>query len=63
MAFLFEESRGLTEIKDPYPHLGPGVYQPEVSNGGKHAYAPFGSTDKRVTGFSEKSKSTQPGPG
>jgi len=26
MAFLFEEDRGLTVVKDPYPHLGPGVY-------------------------------------
>lgn len=27
MAFLFEEDRGLTSFKDPYPHLGPGVYE------------------------------------
>jgi hypothetical protein len=26
MAFMFEEDRGLTKIKDPYPHLGPGTY-------------------------------------
>lgn len=46
MAFLFEENRGLTEIKDPYPHLGPGVYQiPEHQI--KTAYAPFLSTGKR----------------
>jgi len=29
MAFLYEADRGLTSIKDPFPHLGPGAYYSE----------------------------------
>ncbi|CAD8101748.1 unnamed protein product [Paramecium primaurelia] len=62
MAFLFEENRGLTEIKDPYPHLGPGVYQiPEHQI--KTAYAPFLSTGKRQVEMINKQKTQFPGPG
>ncbi|CAD8119227.1 unnamed protein product [Paramecium sonneborni] len=62
MAFLFEEDRGLTQTKDPYPHLGPGVYKiPE--NQAKTAYAPFLSTGKRQAEMTNKQKELFPGPG
>ncbi|CAD8071620.1 unnamed protein product [Paramecium primaurelia] len=62
MAFLFEEDRGLTQVKDPYPHLGPGVYQqPETQP--RIAYAPFLSTGKRQTELTNKLKILNPGPG
>lgn len=47
MAFLFEEDRGLTVVKDPYPHLGPGVYNVNQEPHSKAAYAPFLCTGKR----------------
>ncbi|CAD8092784.1 unnamed protein product [Paramecium primaurelia] len=62
MAFLYEEDRGLTQTKDPYPHLGPGVYQiPEHQT--KTAYAPFLSTGKRQVEITNKQKALFPGPG
>ena len=49
MAFLFEQDRGLLgQNKDPYPHLGPGVYDIKQDKKQRHGYAPFLSTDKRA---------------
>lgn len=49
MAFLFEADRGLTAVKDPYPHLGPGTYsQTNNKQETGQSYAPFLSTGQRV---------------
>ncbi|CAD8185804.1 unnamed protein product [Paramecium octaurelia] len=62
MAFLSEEDRGLTQTKDPYPHLGPGVYQiPDQQI--KNSYAPFLTTGKRQVEIANKQKAFFPGPG
>jgi len=43
MAFLYEEDRGLTVLKDP-THIGPGVYNVNHDLQQKLSYAPFLST-------------------
>ena len=63
MAFLYEEDRGLTLIKDPYPLIGPGSYQRDTQHASTHGYAPFMSTGDRVIPLVAKQKQVEPGPG
>lgn len=63
MAFLFEADRGLTSVKDPFPHLGPGTYYSDDKGSANPSCAPFLSTGQKCGPLVQKTKALQPGPG